>query len=247
MEKLVGDFSSEIKEIPEKNDSIKKTIIFDSGTLVSLAMANLIGVLVELKKNFKGKFLITDEVKREIIDKPLKIKRFELQALMLRSLVDQKILELPLDVDVEKKEVESISKDYLLKVNSLFESNGVKVKVISEGEASCLALDKILEKKGYKSVIAIDERTTRVLVEKPDNLQKLMSKKLNASVVVRKKYFPLEFKEFKIVRSTELMYVAYKKGLINLKGPEVLSAILWALKTKGCAISSEEIEELKRL
>jgi hypothetical protein len=230
---------------PVEVRSEKKAIIFDSGSLISIAMASLIDVLVDLKKSFKGKFLITNEVKREIIDKPLKIKRFELQALMLNSLLEQGVLEI-LD-EVDEKEIESLSNDYLTKVNNLFESEGVKVKVISSGEASCLALSKALEKKGYSCVIAIDERTTRVLVERPENLQKLMSKKLNASVVVRKKYFPLEFKDIKIVRSTELMYVAYKKGLINLKGPEVLGAVLWALKIKGCAISSEEIDELKRL
>jgi hypothetical protein len=245
MEKLVGNFSEEIKGSFENYS--KDAIIFDSGSLISIAMANLLGVLVELRKKFKGKFLITNEVKREIIDKPLKIHRFELQALMLNSLLEQGVLELSSDIGVDKKEVDDLSNDYLLKANNLFESGGVKVKIISQGEASCLALSRILEKKGYKCVIAIDERTTRVLVEKPENLQKLMSKKLNASIVVRKKYFPLEFKDFKIVRSTELMFVAYKKGLINLKGPGILNAVLWALKTKGCAITMEEIDELKKL
>jgi len=55
------------------------------------------------------------------------------------------------------------------------------------------------------------------------------------------------FKQFKFIRSTELIYVAYKKGLLRLKGTENLSAILYALKYKGCAISGREIQEIRNL
>jgi len=43
------------------------------------------------------------------------------------------------------------------------------------------------------------------------------------------------------------MYVAYKKGLIKLKGELVLDALLYALKFKGCSISGEEIRQIKRI
>lgn len=57
------------------------------------------------------------------------------------------------------------------------------------------------------------------------------------------------FSDFKIIRSSELAYVALKKGFIEFPAKEekVLDALLYALKFKGCAISGEEIEEIKHL
>ena len=55
------------------------------------------------------------------------------------------------------------------------------------------------------------------------------------------------YKKFKVIRSTELIYVAYKKGLVKLKGKLVLDALLWALKFKGCSISGDEIREIKKI
>jgi hypothetical protein len=44
------------------------------------------------------------------------------------------------------------------------------------------------------------------------------------------------------------MYVAWKKGIIPLKdGITVLDALLFALKFKGCAISGDEIKEIKKI
>ena len=53
--------------------------------------------------------------------------------------------------------------------------------------------------------------------------------------------------QFRFIRSSELVYVAYKKGFIKLNDKRALEALLYATKYKGCAISWEEIEQLKRL
>ena len=58
--------------------NINKAIIFDSGTLISFSINGLTEMIKDLKGIFKGKFLITQDVKREVIDIPLKIKKFEL-------------------------------------------------------------------------------------------------------------------------------------------------------------------------
>ena len=55
-----------------------KSIIFDSGTLINFAINGLLQELRGLKGLFDGKFLITKEIAEEIVDKPMKIKRFEL-------------------------------------------------------------------------------------------------------------------------------------------------------------------------
>jgi hypothetical protein len=55
------------------------------------------------------------------------------------------------------------------------------------------------------------------------------------------------FRQFKIIRSIELAYIAYKKGLVKFGDGKLLDALLYSLKFKGCAVSSEEIEEIKKL
>ena len=54
-----------------------KYLIFDSGPLINYSMNGSLHIIERLKKEFKGEFLITKEVKKEIIDNPKKIKRFE--------------------------------------------------------------------------------------------------------------------------------------------------------------------------
>ena len=85
-----------------------------------------------------------------------------------------------------------------------------------------------------------------MLGENPENLAKLLDKKLHARININKENCNF-FRNFKFLRSAELVYVAYKKGLIDLKNGDVLDALLYAVKFKGCAISGEEIKEIKRM
>ncbi len=223
-----------------------KAIIFDSGTIISFSMNGLFNELRGLRKLFNGKFLITPQVKEEIVDVPLKIKKFELEALMSKKLIDEGVLELPRSVGVQNPELARRTNELIGIADKLFSSKGRYIKLIGPGEASCLALSKILTDKGIKNIVAIDERTMRTLVEAPQNLQKLLERKLHVPIKINSRNYEA-FKGFKIIRSTELIYVAYKKGIINLKGPRVLDALLYAMKSKGCAISKEEIEEIKKM
>ena len=223
-----------------------KAIIFDSGTLISFAMNGMFDELRELKKVFNGKFLITSEVKKEIIDKPLTIKRFELEALRLNQLLEEKVLELPVSVGVKDSDVTKKTNEFMQVANSLFYTKGKEVKIIGLGESSCLGLSVFLNQKEISNVLAIDERTIRMLLEKPENLTSLLQRKMHSSIKIKSSNYKI-FKGFKVIRSIELIYVAWKKGLIKLKGPNVLDALLYAMKFKGCAISSEEIEEIKKM
>ena len=65
-----------------------KVIIFDSGALISFSMNGMTDVVEKLKGIFSGKFIITSEVKKEVIDTPIKIRRFELEALKIKHLLD---------------------------------------------------------------------------------------------------------------------------------------------------------------
>ncbi|MEN7982054.1 MAG: hypothetical protein ABFQ65_01245 [Nanoarchaeota archaeon] len=223
-----------------------KVIIFDASILITFAMNGLLPEFKELKKIFNGKFIITNAVKKEAIDNPLKIKRFELEALRIKNLLDEKILELPQSIGVKESDISKITQELLVEANSLFVGNNKEIHIIDVGEASCLGLSKILDEQNVQNIMAIDERTMRMLCEKPENLKSLLEKKLHTKIVLKKRKAN-SFVKCKIVRSAELIYIAYKKGLVRLKNGHVLDALLYAVQFKGCSISHDEIDEIKRL
>ena len=223
-----------------------KILIFDASTLITFAMNGLLPELKELKKIFNGKFIITKEVKKEIIDRPITIKKFKLEALKLQQLLDEKIIEMPSSLGVDIDLISKKTIELLRIANEIFRGDKGEIKIIGSGETSCLALSKVLNEKKLENVIAVDERTTRILGEKPENLVKLLQKKLHIKIILNKKNFEF-FKGFKFIRSSELVYVMYKKGIFKIKSALLLDALLYAVKFKGCAISDEEIKEIKRL
>ncbi|MBS3094089.1 hypothetical protein J4474_00335 [Candidatus Pacearchaeota archaeon] len=223
-----------------------KAIIFDSGSLISLSMNGLLPELKKLKSFFDGKFIITEEVKREIIDKPLTIKRFELEALRLRQLLNEGVLELPISLGIKKEELSKKTEEISDIANRTFTAKGKEIHLIDSGETSCLALSRILNEKKINNVIAVDERTTRMLGEKPENLQNLLQKKMHTQIKFNRENFKF-FDGLKFIRSAELVYVMHKKGVIQLDGETTLDALLWAVKLNGCSISEDEIQEIKKI
>ena len=222
-----------------------KALIFDSSTLITLSMNSLLDILAELKKKFNGKFIVTEPVKYETVSHPMKIKRFELEALRINELLLSKVLEMPSSLGIKDDEIDYETKKILGIANAEFSSGGRNIHLIEEGEASCVALSKILSKKGIENIVAVDERTTRMLYEKPLNLHKLLGKKLHRRISINKDNLSF-FSDVTFIRSSEIVYVAYKKGFIKLHN-SALDALLYATKFKGNSISQEEIEEIKRM
>ncbi len=220
-----------------------KVLIFDSGALINLSMNGLLYILESLKAKFNGKFIITKQVKYETIDRPIGIQRFELGALMVQALLDSKVIELPSSLNVSVEEIDKRTKELVEAANHYIEWQKTPIKIVSDAEISCIALSKILNEKNIENIIAIDERTTRLLSENPKGLEKLMSEKLHKRVEIASSNSNL-FKGHKFIRSSEIVYVAYKKNLLNLKGKKALEAVLFATKFKGSAISFEEISSL---
>lgn len=223
-----------------------KAIILDTGTIITLSMNGLLYIIEELKKSTQTHFIITEQVKFEAIDRPLKVPRFLLGALRIKNLIENKTIELPQDLNIQKKEIDSITKKLMQIANSSITVSNKTIRIVSDAEMSCLALSQILTKKGTPNMIAVDERTTRILSEKPKDLEILMGKKLHTHVKLNPSGFEA-FKQFKFLRSTELVYVAYKKGLLEIKGPKALEAVLFATKFKGSSVSFDEINVLKKL
>lgn len=222
-----------------------KAVIFDSGTLITLSMNGLLDMLRDLRKIFNGRFIITKEVENEIVTRPMNIKKFKLGAIRLKSLIGDGVLEFPVAFNINQNDISRISKDILKSANSIYFAEGKPVHIIDEGEASILALGKLLRDKGIENMIAMDERTTRILCEKPDNLKNLLERKLHTKIT-EKGVKGWEFHKCNFIRSTELIFIAYKRGLIP-KNKELLDAMLYGAKFKGAAISGDEIKIMKGL
>jgi predicted nucleic acid-binding protein len=220
-----------------------KYLIFDAGPIISMAMNGLLPVLEKLSENFDGEFVITPSVRKEVVGRPMKIKKYKLEAIKVDNLIDRGILKMSTEIVVNSrldKETKRISKI----CNGVLRSSETKEKIniIHEGEASCIAFASLC---GCNNVIVVDERTTRLLIEAPKRLNELMHNKLHIPIISELSVLsPL--KKFKVIRSTELMFIAYKKNLFQLKKEKnTLDAILYSLKFKGTAISAQEIEEMK--
>jgi len=175
----------------------------------------------------------------------MKIKKFKLEALQVQDMIERGVFKMSKDI-VSNSKLDREMKKILKNANGVLRSTatGEKIKIIQNGEAACLAFVNLC---GSESVVVIDERTTRMLTEAPQNLEKMMENKLHTPLDANLNLLE-SMKKFKFIRSAELLYIAYKKDLIGVKKEkELLDALLYGVKFKGCAISSVEIEEMKRM
>jgi len=229
-----------------------KSLVFDTGTIISLVTNNLLWILKPLKRRLDGEFLIPRAVKGELIDRPIKINRFKLEAVVIQNYLHKGVFKF-----FDNKNIEQKSR-YLLKLaNNIYFAKNKPIKIVHEAEMDALAT--VIEMSS--EALVVDERTLRLLVENPYNLSELLSGRLHTKIVINKKNLN-EFKKaignINIIRSIELAVIAFDLGVLdryitvnkkihNELKKEVLDGALWGLKFKGCAISSKEIKEILRL
>ncbi|MCD4666624.1 hypothetical protein K8R47_02335, partial [archaeon] len=180
-----------------------KNLVFDTSSIISVATNNLLDVLIELKKKFSGKFIISDEVKREVIDTPLRSKKYKLEAIMISNLLQNKIISRLSNVKITNR----VNK--LLKIaNNIFYAHNHPIKLVDKAEVESLVLAITLD-----AVYVVDERTMRLMVEDTRKLIRLLERKMNTKIEVDKhniRLFREETSGIKIIRSSELMTVAYE-------------------------------------
>ncbi len=223
-----------------------RAIIFDSSTIISLALNNFLWILQPLKEKYQGEFYITESIKKEIIDRPFQIKRFKLESIQISNELNKGTLKVYTEQDLTKEiqELDTIA-------NHIFQGKNNFLKIIDEGELTALALAK----KINAQALVIDERTTRLLIESPASLNSLFRKKFNEDIKIDQK----NLKQFKqmvgnipIIRSVELSIAAYELGILDNYLPQknqqtkrdLLDALLWSMRFKGCAISEKEMQEI---
>ena len=124
-----------------------KFLILDAGPFISLTTNGLIKVLENLKKKFPEiEMILTPQVKREVIDRPLKIKKYELEAIKVMDLLDKKVIKMSSEFvqnGILEKETSKVIQDS----NSLLTGAGETIRPIQEEEASCLAFSKLCGKE----------------------------------------------------------------------------------------------------
>jgi hypothetical protein len=195
---------------------------------------------------FQGEFIITDSVRYEIIEHPMKIRRFGWGAIRIQGLLEEEIIKMAEDEEVvAEKELDAKTREVMNLANNSFFSDGKPIHLIERGEAEAMALSLILNKRGITNAVVIDERTARMMCENPEMLRALMESKLHAKLTMKAENLR-EFQKIKVLRSTELVYMAYEKKLIE-QDPSELEAMLYALKFGGCSISEKEVQMMKRM
>ncbi len=215
-------------------------IVFDSGVIISFSETCYLPLLRSLKEDI-GEFIITKGVKNECIDRVRNNMRLKLSSLR----IEEQINEYVFNVYEGDKELTEKTNKILEISNSIFLINNKPLKIVDFGEAECLALLGITK----ATCIAIDERTTRMLIESPKLLLSIFKKKYRTKNIKidQDKYekFINEIGRVKAVRSVDLFAYAYNNKLLanNYRNKEHLKASLYSLKFSGCSVSFNEIEE----
>ncbi len=216
-------------------------IVFDASTLISFSQSCLIEILHRLQKQSNWRFLVTRTVYNEIITNPMKIKRFELNAIRLSRAIDQGWLAFIEPTSAETAKTEEISRH----ANQTFFANKQPLSLVHAGEAEALALCQSRK----IPILAMDERTTRMLIEGPNQLREILAERTNNQIETNETSldaFRRNFSDLTIVRSVELLGLAYERKLFEptlSQNHQSLEAGLFALKFSGCAVSETELNE----
>lgn len=222
-----------------------KALIFDAGPIISLTTNSLLWLLEPLKQKFGGEFYIAEGVRRELVERPLQTKKFKFEALQVEHMIEAGALKI-----IKSKQVFEKAKQLLDLANSVFYIRNHPLKVLQMGELETLAAAKMMN----IPYVAVDERITRLLLESPGQMEHLLEKKMHADVKVdtgKLTQLHHETEGVKLVRSTELVMMAYELGLLDKyltdmpdAKKQLLQAVLWGVKLNGCSISQEDIDEL---
>ena len=226
-----------------------KYISCDAGPIISLSMNNLLWLLKELKKK-NVSFCIGPDVKGEMFDRPINIRRFELKAIQVLDLISEGVISVVKVDNALKNELNNLA-------NSIFYAYKKAIPIVHSGELETLAM---YIEKSHQAML-LDERTMRLLIEAPVQLKTILSSKLHTKIKIN--YDSLDkfqsiAKDVKIIRSAELVTSAYSQGLFNGYIQEnqqtvlpdikerIIDGLLWGVKLSGCSISESEIHSLKR-
>jgi len=210
-----------------------KALSCDSSSIIALSENCLLWLL----DKFDAEFWIPPYVKKEIMDNPITTKKYGFEA-MRNGLIIGNVIKV-----VETNER---LRDKIINVgNRLLRAEGRFLRIIHCGEADALAL---AIEKGLKGIL-VDEKNTRLMIENPEALRRIVEKRIGKRVEINweaVREIQRMTKGLRIIRSAEIVTIAVKRGILNwpYSKKELLKNALYALKFSGCAITEKEIIEL---
>lgn len=226
----------------------EKKIIFDTGPIITLSLNNLLWILEPLKEKANARFLITPAIKYELVDRPLKIKRFKFEAMQTMQYIRNSTLEIMKD-----EEAKPLAEELLEISNSILTARGKNIKIVHYAEMEAVAL--AITRKA--DAVIIDERTLRMLIEDPEKLKSIMQHRLKTKITVNRtslNSFMQKVKGIRFLRSVELVTVAFEMKLLDRYLPRIprarenlLDSVLWGVKLNGCSVSNREIQRIKKM
>ncbi len=224
-----------------------KSLLVDAGPIITLALSQLLWVLKPLKEKTGVTFYITNAVYSELVERPQTISRFQFEALHVQKLIRDGV------ITKYTKGINKQTTNNLTRIaNNSFRIKEGPLEVLQAGELETLAL--ALE---TKSLMLMDERTLRLLIEKPSGMKRLLEgrkrKKVKKNPEMLDKFKQLVGKPG-IIRSIELIAVAFEMGLLdeylpigedkNKSKESLLHAVLWNTKYHGASVIDHEIDEI---
>jgi len=227
-----------------------KGLIFDAGPIINFTLNNLLWVLPRLKHTSGLRFYITKGVKEELIDRPLRTKKYKLEALQILPHIVEGTIEI-----IDTPQIHALSEELEALLNNAMVAKGHAVNIVQKGELTAMAAYLLYDLQA----LVVDERTTRHLIETPSRLQNRMKRKLHTAVTWKTGALPQikkKLSKIRCLRSVELVSVAYNKGFFchythdcpAVRVPDIddqlLEGLLWALKLNGCAISEQEVKDI---
>ena len=225
-----------------------KFLVFDAGPVISLTTNNLLWLLSVLKRKFGGDFCIPLAVKHELVDRPFITKKFKFEAIQVEQQIESKIIIVLSDdrIRVEGDRLQEIA-------NSIFVANGQALALVQKGEMQSLAAAVMFGADAFVT----DERITRMLIESPEALKELLERRLHAKIKINDAAlyeFQQRSRHTRIIRSVELVVVAYELGFLDKfivalpqSRKELLESVLWGVKLHGCAVSEQEISQIVKM
>ncbi|HLE06492.1 MAG TPA: hypothetical protein VI790_04000 [Candidatus Nanoarchaeia archaeon] len=221
-----------------------KELLIDSSSLISMATNCLMWVIDKLRESSEIQFVITPEIHKEVIEKSMNIDKFRLSGIrILKRLCNGAIIVKETDMGITNRLLDIANKIYSVK--------GDYYHVVHEGELGLIPL--AIQNKSY--TLATDERIFFKMITDPEGLKRLFENRLHTAVTINQDKLN-EFKELTkdidVFKSSDLVAIAYEKGLMNeyIKeceskklGRDLLTGSLWALKMSGCSISTLDIKE----
>ncbi|MEW5955901.1 MAG: hypothetical protein AB1626_05210, partial [Candidatus Micrarchaeota archaeon] len=181
-------------------------IVCDSSTLISLSDTCNIECLYFLRSSSSASFLIPPSVYNEIITCPLHIPRFEFSAIRLRKALEDGAFH-----EVTAPQIEQRTREVMEAANNSFRLDGKPLSLLHEGEAQCLAAYTA----AGATALAIDEKTTRLLIEDPHKLLQALKEEYRGHLSVDERSlgrFAEKTRGVQIIRSAEIIAAAAPKG-----------------------------------